>query len=350
MPKPKAVVILGAGASVDFGVPPLKGLFKERYARQHLQGDAFLRNNLNNVFWRPRGHTLESSDESLTVEEMLTILRDWELETAACGKAPDGDFCNRFRKSLYVLIKKAIYDAKNTRKEHLHPLLTFCRKHFSSTTWASFNWDCIFESTFWYSQTYYGPGSRSNPTLVLPMADWRNGTGSHTLLKLHGGINWWKINGHLTYLSWGGDGQLNQKWTAFEQGNANADEPVILEPSAYKYESPNYALLKRQWEVFFERLCEADCVIVIGYSLPENDSQARSRITIAGQVNENSRWLVVDPSDTICQRYKRLLGQTRVMTEITTLAGFNNDIEDTLRRAFPHVQLDEEVPAAAEPV
>jgi len=164
------------------------------------------------------------------------------------------------------------------------------------------------------------------------------------LLKLHGGINWWKIGGQLTYLSWGGNQELNLKWIAFEQGRANGDEPVILEPSAYKYESPNYALLKRQWEFFFERLCEADCVIVIGYSLPENDTQARSRITIAGQVNANCRWLVVDPSDIICQRYKRLLGHTRLTTEITSLAGLNNDIDDTLRRAFSDVEFEDGAP------
>jgi len=340
MPKPKAVVILGAGASVDFGAPPLKGLFKERYARRQLQSDTFLRDHLNSVFWEPRGHNLESSDESLTVEEMLTILRDWEQEKAVCGRAPEPAFCARFRKRLYILIKNAIYDGKHTRAAHLNPLLSFCRRHFSSTTWASFNWDCIFESTFWYSQTYWGPGSRSNPALVLPMANWRNVPDTHTLLKLHGGINWWMVGGQLTYLSWGGDGELNRKWAEFDRSETQ-DEPVILEPSAYKYDSPNYERLRRQWGGFFERLCDADCVIVVGYSLPENDSQARSRITIAGQVNQNCRWLVVDPSDTICQRYKRLLGHTRLTTEITSLAGFNNELEDTVRRAFPHVEFED---------
>jgi len=172
------------------------------------------------------------------------------------------------------------------------------------------------------------------------MANWYNGHVRQTLLKLHGGINWWTVGGKLSYLSWGGGGQLNTKWAEYEVAKTPADEPVILEPSAYKYESPNYALLKTQWEIFFERLCEADCVIVVGYSLPENDSQARSRITIAGQVNENCRWLVVDPSEMICQRYKRLLGHTRLTTEITSLAGFNNEIDDTLRRAFPNVEFE----------
>jgi hypothetical protein len=150
MPKPKAVVILGAGASVDFGAPPLKGIFKERFARRQLQSDTFLRDNLDRVFWGPRGHNLESSDESLTIEEMLTILRDWEQEKATCGKAPKPEFCGHFRKSLYILIKKAIFDGKHTRAAHLNPLLrlvssveiqvshTHLSYHFGASYWRRF--------------------------------------------------------------------------------------------------------------------------------------------------------------------------------------------------------------------
>jgi hypothetical protein len=341
MPKPKVVVILGAGSSVDFGVPPLKGLFKEKHARRQLNNDEFLRNRVAEWFWTPRGHALESSDESLTVEEILTILRDWENEEAECGHAPSHEECNRFRKGLYILIKAAIFDGKNTRHEHLNPLLNVARKHFDNTTWVTFNWDCIFESTYWYSQTNFGAGSRSNPTLVLPLKDWWNGSTKHTLLKLHGGINWWKIGGQLTYLPWSAGGSLSARWAEFQDAeHAPDDGPVILEPSAYKYSDPNYKLLEPQWRFFLERLCEANYVIVVGYSLPENDMQARSRISVAAQVNQNCRWLVIDPSPDICARYRRLLGTKVVTTKITTLSGFNNDIEDNLNEAFPELTFD----------
>ena len=298
---------------------------------------------LQEWFWEPRGHDLESSDESLTVEDILTILHDWESESAVCGHAPNHSVCSRFRKSLYVLIKKAIYDGKSTRKENLNPLLEIARNRFAQTTWATFNWDCIFESSYWYSKPYLGPGSRGNPSLVIPIEGWRPGNPDHTLLKLHGGINWWRKGDKLTYLPWTGGGELTTKWSEYEQRDIE-DGPVILEPSAYKYGDPNYELLKHQWDVFFDRLCAADFVIVIGYSLPESDSQARSRITIAAQVNRNCRWLVVDPSPEVCNRYKRLLGRRCLRTQLTTLSGFNNDITDNLQQAFPGVEFED--PAA----
>ena len=39
----KAVVILGAGASSDFGVPTLQGIFKDKWARQYLKQDSCYR-------------------------------------------------------------------------------------------------------------------------------------------------------------------------------------------------------------------------------------------------------------------------------------------------------------------
>jgi len=86
-----------------------------------------------------------------------------------------------------------------------------------------------------------------------------------------------------------------------------------------------------------ERLCEADCVLILGYSLPEADSQARSKITVAFQVNPDCKWLLVDPSDDTCRRYRRLLGQTALKTMNTTLAGFNTELKANLEAAFPRI-------------
>jgi hypothetical protein len=67
-----AVVILGAGASADFGVPTLRGIFKDRHARTFLNSRKTFNKRLNEIFWTPRGHTVDTSDQSLTIEEMLT--------------------------------------------------------------------------------------------------------------------------------------------------------------------------------------------------------------------------------------------------------------------------------------
>jgi hypothetical protein len=50
-----------------------------------------------------------------------------------------------------------------------------------------------------------------------------------------------------------------------------------------------YNQLAPQWDHFFQNLIKADCIIVLGYSLPEMDINARSRIMTAFQVNNTGR-------------------------------------------------------------
>jgi len=341
------VVILGAGASADFGVPTLRGVFKDVNAQAYLRADPILRPKLEQFFWQPRGHSLQTSEQSLTIEEMLTLLRDWELEPSLQTRPTRAEF-EDFRRRLYVLIYYAVYSGKSSRGEHLNPLIEILGKKLTHVTWASFNWDCLFESSFYYRSGPPGPyGARRNPTLVVNLADWRQGCSHHEYLKLHGSVNWWMVNGTLTYLRFGSGGTLAQKWSDYSHGGDTTDFPVILEPSAYKYQDEVYKLLEPQWQRFFERLCEADCVLVVGYSLPDSDSQARSKILTAFQANNNCKWLAVDPSTDVCGRYRRLLGLPRLTVLETTLAGFNNDLRENLRLAFDNVDFSDPEPAAA---
>lgn len=322
---PKAVVILGAGASADFGVPTLRNIFKDRHARAFLNARRTFNKRLNEIFWTPRGHTVDTSDQSLTIEEMLTILRDWEQEPT-CSDGLDANTASALRRNLYVLIQRAVFEGKSTRPQHLNSLIDIMSKKFDLVTWASFNWDCVFESSYWYSR-------HGNPRLAITLENWRPTTRKNEFLKLHGGINWWKIGDKLHYLPFGRDGELTAKWSEYADGNADG-EPVILEPSVYKYHDDKYELLKPQWDRFIERLCEAEYVLILGYSLPEADSQARSKITVAFQVNPDCKWLVVDPSPETCSRYTRLLGKTSLTTFNMGLVGFTNDLKANLQTAF----------------
>ena len=336
----KAVVILGAGASSDFGVPTLQGIFKDKWARQYLKQDSFLARKLDDIFWAPRGHTLESSDQSVTIEEMLTILRDWENEPN-CKECPDPNLFAEFRKRLYVLIMRAVYEGKTTKTAHLNPLMQVCNEKFEQVTWASFNWDCVFDASFWYWQSWVGPGSRVNPSLAISIDNWYGGWAKHLFLKLHGGINWWMIKNRLTYVRFASSGDLARKWNVYSKAPNSQDQPVILEPSAYKYCGDFYKLLEPQWSKFFERLCEADCIIIIGYSLPEGDAQARSKMMTAFNINKKCKWLLIDPSESTCARFIRLLGQKSLTVLRKGLAGFNNDVRANLQQAFPDVDFSE---------
>lgn len=330
-----AVVILGAGASADFGVPTLAYIFKDSRARQYLNGHPRLLESLNKWFWKPRGYGLETSEQSLSIEQMLTLLKDWENETRIEDHLKPANAA-RFRRQLYCLIQRAVFEGKSSNAKTLNPLINICSTAFDHTTWASFNWDCIFEASFWYNS---GPWrNRDNPMLAIPVESWYGHDNRHTLLKLHGGINWWLVGGKIEYVSFTGSGHLQGKWQQYESEpsiTSTTPRPVILEPSFYKYEASEYDKLAPQWEFFFEQLINADYVIVVGYSLPELDIRARSTILTAFQVNEDCRWLVVDQSVQTCRLYSRLIGTARAEISQTSLSGFNNDISARLGQAFP---------------
>lgn len=336
-PLPKIVVIMGAGSSADFGVPTLSGIFKDWAAARYLRRDARLHEWLQRVFWEPRGHTLATSDRGLTIEEMLTLLRDWKKEDADAADLAEIDDT---RRRLYILIYNAVYVAKTTNVRHLNSMIEALNRSFSQITWASFNWDCIFEASFWYVTGH-------NPHLVIGLDDWRNYPfPKNEYLKLHGSINWWLVNDRPTYFKWGNTGNLADKWKELEEERTN-DRPIILEPSAYKYEDPHYAdVLKPQWDQFYRRLCEADCVLVVGYSLPDNDPEARCKILTSFQVNQHSQWAVIAGAEARA-KYDRLLGPRRLNTFDKGMAGFAVNVEDNLRLAFPNVNIvDKPTPPA----
>ena len=335
--------ILGAGASAPFGVPTLANVFKDLQARRHLRHDEFLLNKLDEHFWGPRGHNLETSNQTLTVEEILTLVRDfeqWPYEIPALL----GDETERFRKSLYVLIKKVVYDGKHSRGRHLNSVIRFARQNFDHVTWASFNWDCIFEASFYYSSGNIGDYSRHNPKLVVNLLNWRYSGSSHTFLKLHGGINWWYEDGSIHYLPFGNQRDLNERWQAYEE-NRTTGNPVILEPSYYKYDDPMYELLKPQWNRLVESLLEADLVVIIDYSLPPADPEARRALTVGFQSNTDAKLVVVDISEQVCDRYERLFGASRMLPIRQSIADVSEDLQNIIAENLP--SLDIQVDAAA---
>ena len=127
------------------------------------------------------------------------------------------------------------------------------------------------------------------------------------------------------------------KWNEYEENDEIKDYPVLLEPSYYKYDDQVFKHLKVQWDSFLNNLLEADTILIIGYSLPGGDSEARSMISIAFQENQKAKWAVVDPRDNICKKYERLFGAVRLTTFEKDLTNFNTDLDNNLEVAFPNV-------------
>lgn len=321
-----AVVILGAGSSAPFRVPTLRNIFKDPEAVRFLRKSPELRHTLESLFWQPRGIDLATSDRGPTIEDILTLLRDSEGQSFGIPRviADDAEL-DRFRQLLYILIKKAVYDGKSSRECCLNSIIDWCRDHYEVTTWASFNWDCIFESSFWYSSG--PPEARTNPTVVIDLKNWRSGSRKHEYLKLHGGVNWWLEDDEVTYLPFGYSQDLDEKWTAYEN-NSTEGRPLILEPSAYKYKDKAFDLLSSQWDLLATRLIEARTILVLGYSLPEGDERARSLLTLAFQQGRtDSKWFIVNQNSTTCERWRQLFGTARVQVQNLDVQTFGDRIE-----------------------
>lgn len=300
----RVVVILGAGASAPFGVPTLSGVFKDTAVLGYLRAHPDFQQQLEETFWDPRGVTLDTSDEGLTIEEMLTVVRDYERQTFTDAPSPIKSV-ETFKRHLYALSKHAVFDGRSSRAGHLNQLLEWARESWDEVTWASFNWDCLFEASYYYS------GSRTNPRLAIDLEGWTAPAEGHEFLKLHGGVNWWFHRGSALYLPWGGP-TLNEHWLRYEMGYDNVGVPILLEPSYYKYEDELFVTLEPQWRVFVERLMEADVVVVIGYSLPEADPRARQALTLGFQGNRDATYVVIDPAPSTMDKYMRILGAARI--------------------------------------
>ncbi|MDH5652631.1 MAG: hypothetical protein OEZ39_12325 [Gammaproteobacteria bacterium] len=315
-------------------MPTLRYLFQDAHAREYLRQNPNFNETLHNTFWRPRGLNLDTSDKGLTLEEILTVIRDYEKHTF---NAPDLPVQNvaEFRKHLYALSKRAVFDGKSSTGRHLNLLITYSKARFEHTTWGSFNWDCLFEASYYY---HGGPTweYRSNPTITVNLRNWRTTYNSTLFLKLHGGVNWWYEGNELVYLPFGPGGELDTHWREYEQGVVQG-HPVLLEPSFYKYDDPVYNHLKPQWDRFVQELLQADVIIVIGYSLPEADPEARRALTIAFQGNPTAKFIVFDKSDWVRSRYVRIFGNERLRCIETPYHELGSDIGRIIDEAMAQI-------------
>lgn len=66
----------------------MSGIFKDLQARRYLAKNRDLAETLQEVFWAPRGRTLETSDTTLRIGEMLTIVRDCEEVEGLRSRTP----------------------------------------------------------------------------------------------------------------------------------------------------------------------------------------------------------------------------------------------------------------------
>jgi hypothetical protein len=54
-------------------------------------------------------------------------------------------------------------------------------------------------------------------------------------------------------------------------------------------------------------------VLIVGYSLPAGDMDARRALSIGYHCNPDAKYFVIDPSEEVCFKYQRLFGNERLI-------------------------------------
>jgi len=314
----RCVVILGAGASKPFDVPLASELLPEMLKKSSDQTFKGALRKFRDDFKLPSGDFKHLSEEYPNLEEILTIIkiREFAKEIPKSIRKRvklDFDIDETFEKNLYVSLMKSVYENKRTKdfdnhENHpWHGFFEYCDK-FAATTWCTFNWDALLDSSFYHWSDFWGDQIRSMKMHTNIRGSFNSGPEeTHYLLKLHGGVNFWWNESNPDKMEYEAAGkQLKQRWEKFEKSDESAGKPAILEPSGFKYQSGEiYNVLKPQWDDFSHELQNASAVIIIGYSLPNLDPEVKNRLEAT---NANAKVIVFDPDDNVYQDYENIFG------------------------------------------
>lgn len=310
----RCVVILGAGASAPFDVPLASDLLPEMI-KESSQPFSGRLGELRQKFKHPSG-----GDPNL--EEILTIISIREYAKAIPKSIRerinlDFDIDETFKMNLYVSLMKSVYkdkkteDINNHENHPWHGIFEYCDK-FAATTWCSFNWDALLDSSFYYWSKFWGDQIRSMKMHPNIRGSFNSGPEeTHYLLKLHGGVNLWWNESNPDEMKFEAAGeQLSSRWAKFGNGDKSVGKPAILEPSGFKYQSGEiYDVLKPQWDDFRHELQNASAVIIIGYSLPDLDPEVAECLKMT---NGDAKVIVFDLQDGVYQKYADLFRERNV--------------------------------------
>lgn len=280
----RAVVFAGAGLSKPFGLPLLGDIFKDAAVRAFLDSTPELRIFLEETVWAKHGLNIDSSERGPNLEQIYDELQIDGMfgESTAYGTSRVESI--KLRDQLRTLAYHAVYVGKSSRSwGGLNSLIVDLEDSYDLLVWATFNWDCLFESCYAQCRRVHRGSPYRNPRLILNLEKYRKPIDSKTTyLKLHGGINWWAEEGTglCEYIQYGKpeNDDLNVRWNRLLVGK-DGSYPLMLHPSPDKYndDNPAFSQLLEQWHYLFDEAQDWSNtdVYFLGYSCPSTDRRAR---------------------------------------------------------------------------
>jgi hypothetical protein len=284
--------ILGSGFSANFGLPTLRGLFDQIMAQPGRTGERDIPNVHLAVRWfYPRFEELGHEPKYPPFEEFLSlVVAAQDLPSFARG------YWEPVRKSALRLLTDYFKDLLPKAEEH-PLLLDFAQRLGPGDVLVTFNWDNLIERALAHLRKPFNLSGEADSIAVL---------------KLHGSFNWVRppegiepsVPGSVVAI---GDGVYRTAdFTHYDVWDALDSPPLIVPPVASKapLADPFLAPLWREAALAIEH---APTLSVVGYSMPDDDLQARALLCTSFHARRDD-YMLVDPDPSVAAKYLRWIG------------------------------------------
>ena len=322
------VYIIGAGASVPYGLPTLKTLTWDLCQTLSPSDRTIFLAVIRECF----GFDLAKPDDSPDFEELLNRLDPWALHYLEDSGLDASNFSRRKAAELALSgLRSFIRDKCANMGMREGPLDVLIAALDETTLLVSFNWDVLLECAILRAgRNYcYLPSEHSGDAVVL--------------LKPHGSINWFALLDR-ELLMIGTDSNLGVIGDDLSYYMCYIKEPLdpinfsacspmvecalsrvpaIVPPVASKLlsvggvprdgfvDSGHTRAMKAIWRILVDGLNQANEVVAIGYSLPGTDAastEALKHFASGATTRRAKRIMLVDPNTAAAERYRSILG------------------------------------------
>lgn len=322
------VYVIGAGASVPYGLPTLKTLSWELGQSLSPPDRTIFLAAIRECF----GLDLAKPDDSPDFEELLNRLDPQALLYLEDSGLGGPDSLRRKAAELALSgLRTFIRERCATVGAQEGPFDVLVRSLNETTLLVSFNWDVLLECAILRAgRNYcYLPSEHAGDAVVL--------------LKPHGSVNWFALldrellmirsdsnlgvvgddlNYYMCYVKEPLN-PVNFGACSPTVKDALSRVPAIVPPRASKLlsvggvprdgfvDSGHARAMKAIWKTLVDGLNQASDVVAIGYSLPGTDAastEALKHFAAASTAKRPKRILLVEPKDDVAERYRSILG------------------------------------------
>ena len=317
------VYLVGAGASVHYGLPTLKSLAWELVETL----DSADRNILLTAIRESFGLEMTSAEQSVDYEELLNRLNSGALRYLELAGVSPPESPRRRAVSLALRgLHDFVLDRCKSVADKRGPFDLLVQAVDARSVIVSFNWDVLLELAVLRAgreYSYLPPGFRADGVL---------------LLKPHGSINWfalldreglsvnessnlWVIGPHIgSYMCYKKSPLDPVDFSKTTVEYVLSPTPAIVPPSATKildvggvprdgFVAHGHDLtMQATWLTVAQAIDRARQLVVIGYSLPGTDGATIELLKFfSGQASKKREVLVVDPNPAVIERYRMIL-------------------------------------------